>query len=152
MVGWNARTTATRAGRQVVQYKKGTVLRSAPMYPERIHAEQERAVQGARLELQRNPEFRRFNRSNLSKNQRRQADNLKNSMLAYTDKYGTKEQVQAVQNMNSAKIMWLLGHDVIIIEEFFSYTEEDSWDTLMGKGTQASVLQRYIDSYNALMG
>lgn len=152
MATWNARTTATKAGRQVVQYKKGIVMRSAPMYPDRIRIEQERAVQGAKLEMSRNPQFANFNRSNLSKKQRRQSDDLKKSMLAYTEKYGTKEQITAIERMSSAKLMWLLGHDVIIIEEFFEYTPEDSWDNLMGKGTQASVIQKYIDSYNALMG
>lgn len=73
-------------------------------------------------------------------------------MVAYTQRYGNKEQVNQIQKMNSAKLMWLLGHDVIIIEEFFEYTAEDSYDTLMGRGTQSSVIQKYIDSYNALMG
>lgn len=152
MPSWNARITATKAGRQVVTYKHGAIIRSAPANPERLHLEQERAVQSVRLEMQRNPEFRTFNRSNLSKKQRNQADALKKSMKAYAEKYGTSNQVKAIEKMNSAKIMWLLGHDVIIVEEFFEYTPEDSFDNLMGKGTQASVLQRYIDSYNALMG
>lgn len=145
-------TAGLSSGRRVVKVKYYGITRYHPELPDAIALEQSRAVQGAKLELTRNPQFARFNRDNLSKKKRIQAMNLKKSLVAYAREYGSSGQAEQIDRMNSARLYWLFEHDAIILEEFFAYTEDSGFDRYMGDGTEATTIQKYIDTYNALLG
>lgn len=141
------------ADRRIVKVQYYGKTRYHPELPDAVELEQTRALQGARLEIARNDEFRNLKYNNLSRKTRKQAKDLKASMVAYAEQYGTKEQARQISKMNSARLLWMLGHGVIILDEYFSYGDNsDDWELYMMQGSQSKVMQRYIDSYNALMG
>lgn len=90
--------------------------------------------------------------SQLSRRQRKQASNAKNSLIAYADNYGTDEQKEFFEKADKAKLRYLLESGAVQAEEVFNYDDvTDKAGFKLSETPKAEVaIQQVIDTYNEL--
>lgn len=127
-------------------------IRHSLLYPDVAKASSERALQGAVISERRDSKFRSLNLGSISKKQRAEARNLKASLVAYSQQYGTPAQTARFEAMNPARVRWMVDNGIIIIEEVFNYDDVlDQYGFKLTGSPARAKLQRYIDAYDKLM-